>query len=73
MTVGEWVERYPGYLSYEVYNCTYCGKMIPRHIWYENLEGERLPFCGPDCARRRQERLAKTAQQPTPAAPAKPG
>jgi hypothetical protein len=46
--MGEWIEREPGYLSFEIYNCTYCGKMIPRHIWFEEIDGKRLPFCTPD-------------------------
>lgn len=47
--MGEWVERDPGYLSFDVYNCTYCGKLIPRHIWLEKVEGKAQPFCTPNC------------------------
>ena len=47
--MGEWVEREPSYLSFDVYNCAYCGKMIPRHIWFEETDNQRQAFCNPDC------------------------
>jgi hypothetical protein len=47
--MGKWIERDPGYLSFDVYNCTYCGKLIPRHIWLEEVEGQEKPFCNPGC------------------------
>ncbi len=50
--MGEWVEREPSYLSFDVYNCTYCGKMIPRHIWFEETDDQRQAFCNPDCSSR---------------------
>ncbi|MFN8458196.1 MAG: hypothetical protein U0401_26690 [Anaerolineae bacterium] len=54
--MGEWVERDPGYLSFDVHNCTYCGKLIPRHIWFEEVEGRREPFCNPNCFKRFTQR-----------------
>ncbi len=50
--MGEWVEREPSYLSFDVYNCAYCGKMIPRHIWFEETDDQRQAFCNPDCSSR---------------------
>ncbi len=47
---GEWIEREPMYLSFDVYNCDYCGKNIPRHVWLENIDGEQRPFCAPEVA-----------------------
>ena len=61
--VGEWIERDPGYLSFDVFNCAYCGKLIPRHIWMEELDGKRQPFCNPDC----HDRLLR--RRPNPPAP----
>ena len=61
--MGEWVERDPGYLSFDVKNCTYCGKLIPRHIWFEEIDGQRQPFCNPDCFQRFTQRQRKATQQ----------
>jgi hypothetical protein len=47
--MGRWIERDPGYLSFDVYNCTYCGKLIPRHIWLHEIDGLEKPFCNPSC------------------------
>jgi hypothetical protein len=47
---GEWIEREPMYLSFDVYNCEFCGKNIPRHVWIEVIDGERRPFCTPEVA-----------------------
>ena len=47
---GEWIEREPMYLSFDVYNCEYCGKNIPRFVWIEDIDGERRPFCTPEVA-----------------------
>ena len=47
---GEWIEREPMYLSFDVYNCNYCGKNIPRHVWLEDIDGDDRPFCTPDVA-----------------------
>jgi hypothetical protein len=61
--MGEWVERDPGYLSFEVQNCTYCGKLIPRHIWYEEIDDQRRPYCNPDCFRRYAQRRGYTTRE----------
>lgn len=63
--MGEWVERDPGYLSFDVYNCTYCGKLIPRHIWLEEVEGQRQPFCTPNCHQRFVQRRQPTVGKQT--------
>lgn len=47
---GEWIEREPMYLSFDVYNCEYCGKNIPRYVWLEDIDGEARPFCTPEVA-----------------------
>ncbi len=47
---GEWIEREPMYLSFDVYNCQYCGKNIPRFVWIENIDGHKKPFCTPEVA-----------------------
>ena len=47
---GEWIEREPMYLSFDVYNCEYCGKNIPRHVWLEDIDNEARPFCTPEVA-----------------------
>ncbi len=47
---GEWIEREPMYLSFDVYNCEYCGKNIPRHVWIEDTDGKKRPFCTPAVA-----------------------
>lgn len=62
--MGEWIERDPGYLSFDVYNCTYCGKLIPRHIWLEEVEGTPQPFCTPNCHQRYVHRQQAMIQQP---------
>ncbi|NQV97897.1 MAG: hypothetical protein HQ486_08885 [Acidimicrobiaceae bacterium] len=38
------------YLSFDLYNCDYCGKNIPRSIWLENIDEEQVPFCSPKIA-----------------------
>lgn len=60
--MGKWVERDPGYLSFEVYNCTYCGKLIPRHIWLEEVAGKPQPFCTPNCHQRYVQRRQPLTQ-----------
>lgn len=57
--MGQWIERDPGYLSFDVYNCAYCGRLIPRHIWMQELDGKRQPFCNPDCYERLVHRRQK--------------
>lgn len=47
---GDWIEREPMYLSFDVYNCDYCGKNIPRFVWLEEIDGEKRPFCTPEVA-----------------------
>ena len=47
---GEWIEREPMYLSFDVYNCDYCGKNIPRFVWLEDIDGAKRPFCTPEVA-----------------------
>jgi hypothetical protein len=47
---GEWIEREPMYLSFDVYNCEYCGKNIPRYVWLESIDGTSRPFCTPEVA-----------------------
>ena len=47
---GEWIEREPMYLSFDVYNCEYCGKNIPRYVWLEDIDGKKTPFCTPEVA-----------------------
>jgi len=47
---GEWIERVPSYLSFEVYNCRYCGKNVPRSIWMQDVDGQSVPFCSPEIA-----------------------
>ena len=47
---GEWIEREPMYLSFDVYNCEYCGKNIPRFVWLEDIDGAKRPFCAPEVA-----------------------
>jgi len=47
---GRWIERSPMYLSFDIYNCTYCGKNVPRNVWLQDLAGESVPFCSPDVA-----------------------
>ena len=47
---GEWIEREPMYLSFDVYNCEYCGKNIPRYVWLEDIDGHARPFCTPEVA-----------------------
>lgn len=42
---GRWIERTPSYLSFDVYNCAYCGKNVPRSIWIEDVDGDQVPFC----------------------------
>ena len=61
--MGEWIERDPGYLSFDVYNCTYCGKLIPRHIWLEEVEGKLQPFCTPNCHQRYVQRQLLLTKQ----------
>jgi hypothetical protein len=60
--MGKWIERDPGYLSFDVYNCTYCGKLIPRHIWLEEIDDQERPFCSPVCSQdytRRRQHVAE--------------
>lgn len=64
--MGEWIERDPGYLSFDVYNCTYCGKLIPRHIWLEEVEGKAQPFCTPTCHQRYVQRRQPSVTQTVP-------
>ena len=47
---GEWIEREPMYLSFDVYNCEYCGKNVPRFVWLEDIDGKKVPFCTPKVA-----------------------
>ena len=47
---GEWIEREPMYLSFDVYNCDYCGKNIPRYVWLEDIDDRKRPFCTPEVA-----------------------
>jgi len=47
---GEWIEREPMYLSFDIYNCEYCGKNIPRYVWIEDVDGEKRPFCSSEVA-----------------------
>jgi hypothetical protein len=47
---GKWIERSPMYLSFDIFNCDYCGKNIPRSIWLENIENKEVPFCSPEIA-----------------------
>jgi hypothetical protein len=47
---GHWVERTPTYLSFDVYNCRFCGKNVPRSIWMESIDGDEVPFCSPQIA-----------------------
>jgi hypothetical protein len=47
---GKWIERKPSFLSFEVYNCNYCGKNVPRSIWMESIGVEDVPFCSPEVA-----------------------
>ena len=47
---GRWIERAPMYLSFDVYNCAYCGKNVPRHVWLEDIDGADVPFCAPEIA-----------------------
>ena len=47
---SQWIEREPTYLAFDVYNCEYCGKNIPRHVWLEDIDGDRRPFCAPAIA-----------------------
>lgn len=47
---GQWIERVPSFLSFEVYNCRYCGKNVPRSVWIEDVEGEQVAFCSPEIA-----------------------
>ena len=47
---GRWIEREPMYLSFDVYNCAYCGKNVPRHVWLEDIDGDDVPFCAPEVA-----------------------
>jgi hypothetical protein len=66
--MGRWIERDPGYLSFDVYNCTYCGKLIPRHIWLEQLDGQEQPFCNPTCHQSfltRRQRLPRSSSLPS--------
>ncbi len=47
---GEWIEREPTYLAFDIYNCEYCGKNIPRHVWLEDFDDVKTPFCAPAVA-----------------------
>lgn len=47
---GRWIERTPSYLSFDVYNCRYCGKNVPRSIWLETVDGADVPFCSAEVA-----------------------
>ena len=38
------------YLSFDIYNCRYCGKNVPRHVWLEQIDDEESPFCAPEVA-----------------------
>jgi hypothetical protein len=38
------------YLSFDVYNCEYCGKNVPRYVWLEDIDGKNVPFCSPEVA-----------------------
>ena len=64
---GRWIEREPMYLSFDVYNCAYCGKNVPRHVWLEDIDGGDVPFCAPEVAgihlrtRRRDDATARRA------------
>ena len=48
---GKWIERSPMYLSFDIYNCDYCGKNIPRSIWLETIDSSQVPFCSPEVAK----------------------
>jgi endogenous inhibitor of DNA gyrase (YacG/DUF329 family) len=61
--MGRWIERNPGYLSFDVFNCTYCGKLIPRHIWLEALDGVERPFCNASCHEQLLRKQARKNQQ----------
>lgn len=48
--MGEWKEKEPSYLGVSFVHCATCGKMIPRKIWVEMVNGEEKQFCGARCA-----------------------
>jgi len=48
---GKWIERSPMYLSFDLFNCDYCGKNIPRSIWLEKIQTKEVPFCSPEIAK----------------------
>ena len=48
--MGDWIEREPMYLSFDVYTCRYCGKNCPRFVWLENIDDKKVPFCAPEIA-----------------------
>lgn len=50
--MGEWAERDTSFLGFDVVNCSYCGKVIPRRVYFETVSATRLPFCGPRCLAR---------------------
>jgi len=47
---GRWIERSPMYLSFDIYNCNYCGKNVPRNVWLEEMGGDLVSFCSPEVA-----------------------
>ena len=64
---GRWIEREPMYLSFDVSNCAYCGKNVPRHVWLEDVDGDDVPFCTPEVADihlRTRRRHDPTARHP---------
>jgi hypothetical protein len=48
--VGHWKEVEPSYLGAYFVHCQTCGKMIPRHVWVEEICGDEKDFCGTQCA-----------------------
>lgn len=55
--MGRWEERDTSFLNFDVVNCQYCGKVIPRRVYYAMVSAMEHPFCGPDCHRRFEQRL----------------
>ncbi|MCL5957939.1 MAG: hypothetical protein M1358_01265 [Chloroflexi bacterium] len=50
--MGHWETRntdYTSYLDANVVNCDLCGKMIPKEIWINEVEGETKQFCDDRC------------------------
>lgn len=47
--MGRWVEIQRLWHDTAVTNCALCGRLVPRHIWLVEFNGQDLPFCNEEC------------------------